>query len=190
MSAVVVIPAHNEAAVIGRCLDRLAAGGFREDELTVVVTANGCTDATAEIARAHPLRPVVIDRPEPGKPAALNAADAAVPGSPRVYLDADIELGARALRDLLAALSGDPSVLAAAPSPRFRTDGCSVLVKAYYSIWRQMPVLADSYVGSGVFGLSAAGHARVAPFPEVIAEDEYVRRSFSSAERRTTPGHF
>ncbi len=42
--ASVVIPAHNEEHVIGRCLDRLAQSA--SSELEVVVVANGCTDRT------------------------------------------------------------------------------------------------------------------------------------------------
>lgn len=46
----VAIPAHNEAALIGRCLDALAAqadaGPFK-----IIVLANDCSDDTASIAR-------------------------------------------------------------------------------------------------------------------------------------------
>ena len=46
----VVIPAHDEEAVVGRCLAALLDGA-RPGELDVVVVCNGCTDATADIAR-------------------------------------------------------------------------------------------------------------------------------------------
>ncbi len=57
----VVIPAHDEAAVIGRCLDALFTG-FEPGELDVVVVCNGCTDDTASAARAsgHPVRVVEL----------------------------------------------------------------------------------------------------------------------------------
>ncbi|MEV5412346.1 glycosyltransferase [Thermopolyspora sp. NPDC052614] len=48
--AAVVVPAHNEEAVIGRTLHRLLAG-TAPGELRVVVVPNACTDRTAEIAR-------------------------------------------------------------------------------------------------------------------------------------------
>ena len=46
----VIIPAHNEASVIGRALFPLAplAAG---DHVQVIVACNGCTDNTAELAR-------------------------------------------------------------------------------------------------------------------------------------------
>ena len=46
----VAIPAHDEAALIGRCLDALAVQQDAGDYV-VVVLANGCSDATAAIAR-------------------------------------------------------------------------------------------------------------------------------------------
>ena len=109
----VVIAAHNEAAVIGRCLDALLADGL--DDLDVTVVANGCTDTTAEVARAHPgVR--VIELAQPGKARALNAGDAVAVGFPRVYLDADIPISGAAIRTLAAALEASDGVLAAVPA--------------------------------------------------------------------------
>lgn len=49
----VAVPARNEANTIRSCIESidLAAGGVRDD-VTVVVAADNCTDATASIARA------------------------------------------------------------------------------------------------------------------------------------------
>ena len=83
----VIIAAYNEAAVIGRNLDRLLAGAA-PGELEVIVVANGCVDETVAVASARDVR--VLDLPAPGKAAALNAGDAVATSTPRVYLDADI----------------------------------------------------------------------------------------------------
>src|SRR5919108_1926761 len=45
----VLIPAHNEATVIGRCLEAINADKRARD--LVLVVADRCTDATASIAR-------------------------------------------------------------------------------------------------------------------------------------------
>ena len=88
----VVIAAHNEAAVIGTCLDALIA-----PDIDITVVANGCSDNTAAVAASRPgVR--VIDLPAPGKSAALNAGDAVAVGFPRAYLDADIPLTAADMR--------------------------------------------------------------------------------------------
>lgn len=106
-TASVVIAAHNEAAVIGRCLDSLRADTV-PGEFDITVAANGCTDATASIAAERPgVR--VLDLPEPGKAQALNAADQVADGFPRIYLDADIFTTAAVARALCAALATDPT---------------------------------------------------------------------------------
>ena len=46
----VVIPAHNEAKVIGRCLSGLLEG-MAPGELEVIVVCNGCTDGSEDVAR-------------------------------------------------------------------------------------------------------------------------------------------
>ena len=53
--ASVIIPAHDEAGSIERCLTSLAADPG-SDALDIVVVANGCTDTTAEQARRHAVR--------------------------------------------------------------------------------------------------------------------------------------
>ena len=50
MRGLIVIPAHNEAASIGRVLDEVAAQALG---LPVLVVDDGSSDATAEIAAAH-----------------------------------------------------------------------------------------------------------------------------------------
>jgi cellulose synthase/poly-beta-1,6-N-acetylglucosamine synthase-like glycosyltransferase len=62
----VVVPAHDEARVIGRCVDglrRADAGGHR---VSVVVVADNCRDATAACARAAGA--IVLERHEPDAP--------------------------------------------------------------------------------------------------------------------------
>ena len=82
----VIIPANNEEAYLGACLDGLAAQSLdpaRTGGAEIVVAANGCTDRTVAIAEsyrdrfaARGWRLVVLDIPEGGKPGALNRADA------------------------------------------------------------------------------------------------------------------
>jgi cellulose synthase/poly-beta-1,6-N-acetylglucosamine synthase-like glycosyltransferase len=66
----VVIPAHNEGAVIGRILTDLAAVAYPRDRLDVCVIADRCTDETADIARAR-WRVTERNDGEPGKGPAL-----------------------------------------------------------------------------------------------------------------------
>ena len=99
----IIIPANNEQAYIGRCLDAVLAQRMPEDapKVRVVVAANACTDDTVVLARAATPRAdargwtiEVLDLPQGGKAGALNAADRLVteddPQGMRIYLDADV----------------------------------------------------------------------------------------------------
>jgi cellulose synthase/poly-beta-1,6-N-acetylglucosamine synthase-like glycosyltransferase len=99
--ASVAVPAHNEEPVLERSLQRLLADAA-PGELDVIVVANACTDATAEVARRAGVR--VLESPVPGKVAALLRGDAHSCVFPRVYLDADVELSVGSVRALIAAL--------------------------------------------------------------------------------------
>lgn len=176
----VVIAAHNEAAVLGRCLDALLSGAA-PGELDVTVVANGCTDETATVAAGRPgVR--VLERVEPGKAAALNAGDAVAVGYPRVYLDADIVLPAGALRTLAGALAGE--VHAVVPRRQLELRGRPLLIRAYYAVNSRMPVYERALFGRGVIALSAEGRARFDRFPDVVADDLYLDSLFSPAEKR------
>jgi glycosyltransferase involved in cell wall biosynthesis len=181
----VVIAAHNEAAVIGRCLDALQAGA-EPGEFDIVVAANGCTDATAQVAAAHSgVR--VLDLPAPGKVAALNAGDEIAAGYPRVYLDADIVLTAaslRALRDALAeADEAGTGVLAVAPRRQIDATHSALPVRGYYAISSRLPAFTGALFGRGVVAISAAGRARFGQFPDVVADDLFLDSLFAAGEK-------
>ncbi|MFI7544403.1 glycosyltransferase [Actinoplanes sp. NPDC049599] len=176
----VVIAAHNEAAVIGRCLDALLAEAT-PGEFDVIVVANGCTDDTAAVAATRSgVR--VIDLPTAGKAAALNAGDAVASGFPRVYLDADIVLTTAAARSVTGAL-GD-GALAATVGRQLDLAGRPLPVRAYFAVHGRLPVFRDGLFGRGVIALSAAGRARFERFPELVADDLFLDSLFTAAEKR------
>jgi glycosyltransferase involved in cell wall biosynthesis len=185
----VVIPAHNEEAVIARCLTTLTAGAL-PSEVAVVVVCNGCEDRTASIARTSYPEATVVELAVASKSAALNAGDEHASRFPRIYLDADIELPIAALRETARALT-DPGTLCAAPTPEFEMDGRPALIRHYYDVWKQLPYLSDDMVGTGVYGLSERGRARFDAFPDLTADDQFVLQQFDRSERRALRGqHF
>ena len=112
-SAVIVIPAHDEAEVIGKTLQSLEAA--LGEGMRVLVVADNCTDATADLAREQGAEVVerndVQDR---GKGFALAFAAehlTAAPPNILVVMDADCSIDAPSLRNLVdaAAVSGRPS---------------------------------------------------------------------------------
>ena len=179
----VIIPAHNEAAVIGRCLDALTKSAGH-DEIEIVVVCNGCSDRTAEVAREFEDNVRVVETPVASKVHALNLGDAAARCFPRFYLDADVVVTGTDLRRMATELdSGNAPAIA--PLPKFDVDGCSWFVRAYYDIHQRLPAYLEGIGGSGVYGLSETGRRRFDRFPEVTADDGFVRLQFAVHERRT-----
>lgn len=177
----VVIAAHDEAAVIGRCLEALGRQ-TGTGPVQVVVVANGCHDDTAEVARRAGA--TVISLPEPGKSAALVAGDEAAAGFPRIYLDADIELPAHALAATERVFADDTSVLAAAPRRHVVSDASSALVQAYTAVSSRHPAYENSLFGRGMIALSEQGRRRFDRFPGVVADDLFLDSLYSDAEKR------
>ena len=181
VSISVVIAAHNEQDVLGRCLDTLLQAA-RPGELDIVVVCNGCTDRTALVAREYGDAVRVIETPKASKTAALNLGDAVVSSFPRFYVDADVTLPLASVRRIAARLvEGD--ALAASPVMDIDLRGSSLAVRAYYRVWVRMPYVREGMIGVGVYALSEEGRRRFGEFPEVIADDGYVRMLFSSSER-------
>lgn len=180
----VIVPAHNEAAVIARTLRplaHLAASGAME----IIVACNGCTDKTAAIAASFPgVR--VIEISESSKTAALNAADAACSCWPRLYLDADIEIIPEAVVQVFEHL-GAAGSLAARPAFRYDTVGADMIVQAYYRARMRMPAMHRHLWGAGAYAVNAAGHARFPEFPSATADDAFVDSLFGQDEKVVIP---
>jgi 1,2-diacylglycerol 3-beta-glucosyltransferase len=93
----VLVPAHNEASVIARCVSSLSAQMY-ERQYEVVVVADNCSDDTAAIARRSGSRVLVRDEPESsGKGHALRWAFERLLADPR--LDAVVVVDADAVAD-------------------------------------------------------------------------------------------
>jgi glycosyltransferase involved in cell wall biosynthesis len=184
----IVIPANNEERLLPGCLLAVLASDDPGGAIEVIVVANGCTDATATVARAladdfaargWALR--VIERTTGGKMAALNAADKAAKYPARAYLDADVLLDPPLLQQLCQTLDTSLPVYSsghvkiAAPDNRFS--------RAYAAFYRQVPYFTHGVPGCGLFAVNAAGRQRWGDFPDIIADDIFVRLQFAPTER-------
>ena len=189
----VIVPASNEAALIGGCLEALLASRF-SGCVEVIVVANGCVDDTASVARSFAAQAAgtgwavaVVERAEGGEPGALNAGDAAAQGPVRVYLDADVTVTPDLLGQLVAALD--------AAAPRYASGAVHIaattpISRAYARIWRRVPFMRDVVPGCGLFAVNAAGRARWGSFPRIIADDVFVRLHFDPKERVGVPSSY
>lgn len=177
----IVIPAHNEGRVIGRLLDALLADAPAPD---IVVVCNGCTDDTAAVAGARGPRVRVVEIPTPSKHTALRVGDEHARGFPRLYVDADVVVGAADVRALADALADSPALLAAAPGRDIPLTGCAWPVRAYYRVWQRLPAVREGLFGRGVIAVSEPGHARIAALPPLMADDLAASLAFAPGERR------
>ncbi len=182
----IVIPAHNEEQVIGRCLASVLRDA-EPDEFEVIVVTNGCTDRTAEIAGGFPgVR--VVDSPVASKPAALNLGDQVATSFPRLYVDADIEVGTAAARAVARALT-EGSCQIAAPRLRPELEGRSWAIRAYYDVWTRLPYVQHDHVGSGFYALSEHARSLFVDFPDTMAEDFFIHSLVPASARRCLSEH-
>lgn len=182
--ATVIVPAHNEASVIRRCLDSLTGQTGLD---TLIVACNGCTDNTAGIVRNEYPQAICLDIAKPSKVNALNEAEKHVTTWPVFYIDADTCLSADAIQTITQALATG-STLLAAPEPVIDTSQSSWLVRQYYRIWLQLPYIRDGVVATCSYVITQAGRKRFVEFPAVINDDGFVRCQFERQERRNIAG--
>lgn len=184
------MPAHNEEAVIDRCLASLLAQVF-PGRIQVLVVANGCSEATASVANAwipwfckngHVLG--VAQLAHANKIEALNRGDELALGRHRLYLDADIVLSRYALAEMLREFE-ERGVSLCAPICELERPR-SWVTRCYAAVWKSLPYFKNGIIGCGVYAVSEAGRRRWGQFPALIADDKYVRLLFGDSERSIT----
>jgi cellulose synthase/poly-beta-1,6-N-acetylglucosamine synthase-like glycosyltransferase len=187
----IVIPARNEASVIGKTLKTLIDQDY-EGPMQVAVCINGDTEGTASVVESHRsswngCRSLQIVEISCGsKPAALNTADRLLPyGGIRIYLDADIILSPNAVTSLVRVLSRDEPCVAGLEKKL--QPGSSWLVRFFARAWLQLPWIQEEIDG-GVYAVNAIGRKRWSEFPNLIADDAFVVRQFAPYERIIVDG--
>jgi len=176
----IIIPAHNEEHVIASTIINLLPG-IEKGKIELIVICNGCTDNTVDVVQSfHQVK--CIETPIPSKTNALNIGDAAAAGFPRIYLDADVILPLESAYNIAQVLQNGEA-LAASPVMRMVLDHATWAVRSYYEIWQQLPYVRNGMIGTGVYALSEKGRKRFEQFPEIIADDGFIRALFTEKER-------
>jgi GT2 family glycosyltransferase len=179
----VILAAFNEEAVIGRALTAL--GDLSTAGIRVIVACNGCTDDTAEIARRF-AGVTVVELDQASKTLALRAGDLLAGPGPRIYLDADVVMSARAVLDTVAVLSTGVA-RAARPPVYFDSSGAGWPMRRWYAVRSELPSIAGKLWGAGVYALSEAGRARFGVFPELVSDDAFIDALFDVDETTIVP---
>ena len=184
----VMIPAHNEAAWLPACLDAVLASDPLDYQMQVVVIANGCTDATAEVARDYEDRfkardwdYCVLDLAAGGKLNAWNAGELEATGDLLIYLDADVLVSPPLIERIATALDCDQPRYASG-WPRVTTDH-SAVTRHYTRFWCTTPFMVHGVPGFGIFAMNRAGRTRWGAWPNIISDDTFARLQFKPEER-------
>lgn len=180
----VVIPHLNQPAMLGRCLDSLAVGSRRPDE--VLVVDNG----SAELPHAVCDRPGVrlLQEAEPGPGPARNRGVAAARGDVVAFIDADcladpgwLAAAEHALADPSAGiLGGDVRIALRDPSRMTALEA----YESEYAYRMDRYIAREGYTGTGNLVVRRAILAEVGPFCGLtMAEDR------DWGQRATRAGH-
>jgi glycosyltransferase involved in cell wall biosynthesis len=180
--ATIIVPAHNESAVIADCLNSIVN---QQGVDQVIVACNGCTDNTVGIVRERFPNVHCLDIRKPSKVNALNEAEAKAKELgmvfPVFYIDADTTLSQDAISNIVKTLEASP-ILLAAPTPIIDTSKSSWLVKQYYTIWTNLPYVKEGVIATCSYIITEEGRKRFDRFPDVISDDGYVRSQFRNSE--------
>ena len=120
----IVIPTHNRASDLARCLSQLQLQS-NKSSFEVVVVLNNCSDNSLSIAQAcSNLSISIVDEPNTAFSKARDSGARAAQGSILLFLDDDAELWPDSLEIALAAFRQEPQMgmLAGRIEPRFEAD--------------------------------------------------------------------
>jgi cellulose synthase/poly-beta-1,6-N-acetylglucosamine synthase-like glycosyltransferase len=156
-SVSVLLPAWNEGATLGRCLDAFAALDW--PELEVIVCAGG-RDGTAEIARTYveryPERFTVIEQASgEGKQAALRRSYALAAGSVIYLTDADCVVPVETFEQLVEAVGPDGADATTGPAEPFPEQRESSWVRHQWATVRAVD-RARPRESNGILGRNCA----------------------------------
>ena len=186
----IIIPAHNEAAVIEATL-RSILNNKLDRPMQIIVVANGCTDDTAARARsfaektASPIE--VIDTPTGNKIHALNLGDKAAKYFPRAYLDGDTQLSDNALQKVADTLD-QPTCHVAAPTAVRIYKTRNPFLRGYYQLWGSLPYIRNAIQGSGFYAIDETLRSRFGEFPSITNDDKFIRDLSTPEERKVIEG--
>ena len=166
-----IIPAHNEAKVMGKKLENTLSLEY-PGELQIVVVSDGSTDGTAGIVNAHidDNKLTFLDLPErKGKANALNRAMEVARGEVLVFSDASIILDGQALEKIVRPFA-DPGIGCVSGEDRIQGGGGESAYGQYELFLRRQESALCSIVGaSGSF--YAQRKTLASEFPEGVAPD-------------------
>lgn len=186
----IIIPAYNEEALIVKTLSQLLDDN-NLNTIELIVICNACKDNTytktlsfieknSLLLQQKNIDFLVFEADKASKTNALNIGINNSQSSIKVLMDADIQISGKDLNTLVAELK-ENQLKAISPRIKFSFDTSHFLVRQYYRVARLSFYNTNKRL-SNVIALSESGIKQISPLPEVIADDEYIRRQFLPAE--------
>jgi len=191
----IVIPAHNEEKLLTKSLKYLLADNDLKN-CELIVVCNGCSDGTvdsvtqfdtdfsSELSEKQ-ISLLIIDEAKASKTNAINIGTNKSQFDTCILLDADILVRGNDLNQLIKVLS-EQDLHAASPKLCFNYQNSSFWVRQYFELVKYSNYNQNHRL-SNVIALSKKGLTKLGQLPEVIADDEYIRRQFKSSEYAIIP---
>ena len=166
-----VIPVHNDAARLQRCLSSIVSNDYSRELIEIIVVDNDSTDGSARIARAHSA--VVIKGSDPSVAALRNKGARAALGSVIAFVDSDHEIDRYWIETAVDVLAA-PDV-AATGAPCLTQPGPSWVQQQYDGL-RDRPLRREdvTWLGSGNLAVKRAAFERVGGFDASLTACEDV----------------
>jgi len=168
----IIIPAFNEARVIGKCLDSLTRLDFPPDHFEVILVDNGSADATVQIAKsfADRLNLTVLQKHGVKISALRNLGANAASGAILAFLDADCLPPRSWLTDILALAPKDGTGVVGA---HYLLPEDSTWVGRIWHVYQEAPKAGDvSHVPAGDLVMRREDFLRIRGFDESIQTNE------------------
>ena len=163
--ASIVIPAHNEEEPVSGARSAALTMQAADGEFEIAVVCNGCTDASAQVARAAAPRRGSSRSPRRTSRWPLMLATVWSGRCPRLYLDADIELSTDAARALVASLESTEAVCGDEPGMGTSSFWQSTTITRRYYRAQLRARFPKHLVGQGVVALTWDGRPRCRGIP-------------------------
>ena len=136
----VIIPAHNEEKYIGKCLEAIkkSSAPFAAGDVQIIVSANRCTDGTADIAKSYGAE--VCENEVRSISGVRNSGAALAKGNIIVFIDADSLMSEGALSEIKEMLSsGD--FIGGGTRAKFDRMSLGIIVSSAYIATKLIPIM-------------------------------------------------
>jgi len=164
----VIIPAHNEEAFIGKCLQSIKSAADQvPGEVEIIVALNRCTDQTADIARSH--QALIVKENSKNLARIRNAAASVATGNIIVTLDADSRMSSNMFVEITRYLSTGKFI---GGGVMIRPERLSVGI--FMSLLTVVPFLLIHRVSAGLFWCNRSDFEAIGGFNEALVSAEDV----------------